>query len=245
MVGFYLDSVAIQGLRLYLAAVKIIWTSERSRLRIVKPDSRDPGARPYHHGDLFDALARTAEELVRETGIHGFSLRECARRAGVAHSAPGHHFGDVSGLLTEVAARGFERLAARMQRHRAGIEGPEALERIARGYVDFALGDPVVFVLMFHSDRVDRGSPRCQRAGDAAFGELVSAVSSARGDSARDNDVLRFAWAAIHGIAMLLVDGPLMPAGGNRRGGSAELADGTIRRITHSVMTYVEPAERR
>ncbi len=205
-------------------------------------DAPDPTARPYHHGDLFDALARVAEELVRETGIHGFSLRECARRAGVAHSAPGHHFGDVTGLLTEVAARGFERLTLRMQQYRAGAEGPEALERIARGYVDFALEDPVVFVLMFHSDRVERGSPRCSRAGDAAFGELVSAVASAKGDDTRDNDVLRFAWAAIHGISMLLVDGPLMPAGGNRRGGSSDLAEGTIRRIVHAVMSYVEPA---
>lgn len=208
----------------------------------MKTDVPEPGSRPYHHGDLFDALAKVAEEVVRETGIHGFSLRECARRAGVAHSAPGHHFGDVSGLLTEVAARGFERLTARMRQHRAGAEGPEALQRIARGYVDFALGDPVVFVLMFHSDRVERGSPRCQRAGDAAFGELVSAVASAKGDGTRDNEVLRFAWAAIHGIAMLLVDGPLMPAGGDRRGGSSDLADGTIRRIVHAVMTYVEPA---
>lgn len=196
--------------------------------------------KPYHHGDLFDALARVAEELVRETGIHGFSLRECARRAGVAHSAPAHHFGDVHGLLSEVSARGFERLTARMQAHRAGAEGPEALERIARGYVDFALSDPVVFVLMFHSDRVDRGNPRCQRAGDAAFAELVAAVSSARSGAGRDNEVLRFAWAAIHGIAMLLVDGPLMPAGGNRRGGAIELAEGTIRRIVHSVMSYAE-----
>ncbi len=201
-----------------------------------------PGSRPYHHGDLFDALAKVAEELVRETGIHGFSLRECARRAGVAHSAPGHHFGDVTGLLTEVAARGFERLTARMQAHRAGADGPEALERIARCYVDFALSDPVVFVLMFHSDRVNRGSPRVQRAGDAAFGELVSAVASAKRDSPRDNEVLRFAWAAIHGIAMLLVDGPLMPAGGDRRGGSGALAESTIRRIVYAVTSFVEPA---
>ena len=210
----------------------------------MKTDAPDAEPRPYHHGGLFDALVKVAEDVVRETGIHGFSLRECARRAGVAHSAPGHHFGDITGLLTEVAARGFERLTARMQQHRAGIEGPEALERIARGYVDFALGDPVIFVVMFHSDRVERGSPRCQRAGDAAFGELVSAVASAKGDETRDNDMLRFAWAAIHGIAMLLVDGPLMPAGGNRRGGSGELADGTIRRIVHSVVSYVEPASR-
>ncbi len=194
--------------------------------------------RPYHHGDLSEALVRTAEALVRKKGTHAFSLRECARQAGVTHSAPGHHFGDVTGLLTEVAARGFERLTAQMRAERQGVEGPAALERIGRGYVAFAIADPAILALMFHSARVDRGSARLQGAGEEAFAELVSAVGSARKNAPPDEDALRFAWAAIHGIAMLLVDGPLKPAGGSRRGGPAELAQGTIERIVHAIATF-------
>ncbi|HEX2115558.1 MAG TPA: TetR/AcrR family transcriptional regulator [Alphaproteobacteria bacterium] len=196
------------------------------------------GARPYHHGNLPEALAAAAEALVRERGVHAFSLRECARRAGVTHSAPGHHFGDITGLLTEVAARGFERLTARMRAERGDAEGSSALHRIGRGYVAFAVSDPVIFLLMFHSDRVDRGNPKLQSAGAEAFGELVSAVAAATGKSSRDEDALRFAWSGVHGMAMLLIDRRLKPAPGERASDPLALAEGTIARIVHTIATF-------
>jgi AcrR family transcriptional regulator len=65
----------------------------------------------YHHGALREALVEAAEALIREQGLEAFTLRECARRAGVSHAAPAHHFGDARGLLTACAAAGMERLA--------------------------------------------------------------------------------------------------------------------------------------
>jgi AcrR family transcriptional regulator len=200
--------------------------------------AKAPPRRPYHHGDLPEALARAAEELVREGGAHEFSLRECARRAGVTHSAPGHHFGDVTGLLTEVAARGFERLTASMRKARGDAEGPAALERIGAGYVRFALSDPAILVLMFHSDRVDRDNQHFKQAGDEAFAELVSAVASVTGRPQPDEAELRFAWAAVHGVSMLLVDRRTGAACGSRRGDPAALADDTIKRVVHTILTY-------
>jgi len=64
----------------------------------------------YHHGDLREALLEAAEALLREEGVPGLTLRACARRAGVSHAAPKHHFADLSELLSAVAARGFDRL---------------------------------------------------------------------------------------------------------------------------------------
>src|SRR4030095_14934141 len=74
------------------------------------PASND--ARPYHHGDLPRALLEAAVQAIAEAGAAAVSLRELARRAGVSHAAPAHHFGDKAGLLTAVAADGFRRLAA-------------------------------------------------------------------------------------------------------------------------------------
>ncbi|MFM9942067.1 MAG: TetR/AcrR family transcriptional regulator [Hyphomicrobiaceae bacterium] len=200
--------------------------------------TKSQAERPYHHGNLPEVLAAAAEALVREKGAHGFTLRECARRAGVAHSAPGHHFGSVARLLTEVAARGFDRLTQRMQDERKGVSGPEALRRIGRAYVGFALSDPVIFVLMFHSDRVDRSVSRLQAAGEAAYGELVDAIALATGRRARDEDALRFAWATVHGIAMLLIDGRVKPGGVRHRGGDIAPAEGTIDRLVYAVTSY-------
>ena len=65
-------------------------------------------ATTYHHGDLPNALRRAAVEVIEERGLGAFSLREVARRAGVSHTAPAHHFGDMRGLLTSVAIEGFD-----------------------------------------------------------------------------------------------------------------------------------------
>ena len=64
----------------------------------------------YHHGDLPQTLIRKAAELLEEKGVEKFSMREVARRAGVAVAAPAHHFGNAKGLLTAIATCAFERL---------------------------------------------------------------------------------------------------------------------------------------
>src|SRR5689334_3926996 len=64
----------------------------------------------YHHGDLRRALIDGALEAIAENGVAALSLRDVARRAGVSHAAPAHHFGDKQGLLTAIAIEGFEGL---------------------------------------------------------------------------------------------------------------------------------------
>eukprot|EP01036_Dinobryon_divergens_P003443 gene3443-4542_t len=65
------------------------------------PDPAPPSAegRSYHHGDLRAALLAAAEDELAARGVEGFSLRQVAKRAGVSHAAPAHHFGDAAGLL--------------------------------------------------------------------------------------------------------------------------------------------------
>lgn len=175
------------------------------------PRRRAP--RPYHHGNLAPVLAEAAEGLLREVGYPGFSLRECARRAGVAHSAPGHHYRDVRGLLTEVAARGFERLTASMIESRGDRCGTEALKACGRGYVAFALADPVIFDLLFQQpQRIDHGSQRLREAGAAAFQQLEISVELARSGRPRRDADLRFAWSTVHGYANLAIGGEIDPA---------------------------------
>src|SRR5262245_25989316 len=101
----------------------------------------------YHHGDLRAALIVAATELLREHGLEAFTLRECARRAGVSHAAPAHHFGDARGLLTACAAAGFEHLADAME-HGAGSAGSDAqarLRAVGAGYIGFALENRALF----------------------------------------------------------------------------------------------------
>ena len=87
--------------------------------------SDDP--KPYHHGDLRAVLLHAAEAELAERGIEAFSLRSVAKRAGVSHAAPAHHFGDTGGLLTALAAQGYQQfLAAQAAREAVAEANPQA-----------------------------------------------------------------------------------------------------------------------
>src|SRR3954447_16214073 len=79
---------------------------------------------PYHHGALRDALLEAAERVLERDGLPGLTLRAVARAAGVSHAAPPHHFGDLTGLLSELAAIGYRRFGAAMAAARAAASMP-------------------------------------------------------------------------------------------------------------------------
>src|SRR5213593_1800207 len=95
----------------------------RSRTRsAAKPGprrSRPAENTPYHHGALHDALLKAAERVLERDGLAGLTLRAVAREAGVSHAAPTHHFGDLTGLLSELAAIGYRMFNTAMVAARA------------------------------------------------------------------------------------------------------------------------------
>lgn len=161
----------------------------------------------YHHGDLRAALLVAAEAELTERGVEAFSLRQVAKRAGVSHAAPAHHFGDTSGLLTALAAEGYRRfVAAQTARESAAAPDPKAqLLAAGLGYVDFALQTPTLFRLMFASDRPNYADPELSAAGEAAYDHLHAQVLAIGGTS----DDVPAIWAITHGVADLLVSGRL------------------------------------
>jgi AcrR family transcriptional regulator len=93
----------------------------------------------YHHRQLKGALIAAGRVLLEQRGLRGFTLRECARRARVSYAAPAHHFSSVGDLLGEIAAEGFEELAAAMDASATNIHNPaRRLVALGRGYIDFA-----------------------------------------------------------------------------------------------------------
>jgi AcrR family transcriptional regulator len=181
------------------------------------PDEPAPAAapRPYHHGDLRQVLLAAAAAELTERGIEGFSLRGVAKRAGVSHAAPAHHFRDTGGLLTALAAEGFARFLATQQAREAEAP-PDPRERLIAaglGYVEFALAHPALFRLMFTSARPDFDDPDLQAAARAAYDHLLGGVAEVRGvnpdDDAEAMCDAAAAWAVVHGLADLLQAGRL------------------------------------
>jgi AcrR family transcriptional regulator len=167
----------------------------------------------YHHGDLREALLAAAEEELDEKGVEGFTLRGCAKRAGVSHAAPAHHFKDAEGLLTALAAVGFARFTAAMtaRQSAAPAEPRERLIALGLGYIDFAISEPALFRLMFASGRPDFDDPELQQIAMNSLGQLMQGVGAVRGsadpgDKAAMLDVAA-AWSMVHGIADLALSG--------------------------------------
>lgn len=175
----------------------------------------------YHHGDLAAALLSAAVNELAEKGMEAFSLRGVAKRAGVSHAAPAHHFTDVQGLLTALAALGFDKLVRRQSdfKRQAAKDARSQLVAIAVGYVYFAMENPSLFRLMFGSSRTDFANPNLGQMAGRAYEELVNHVvasmrtmtRSANADerchgAALDKEVAAI-WAVTHGLADLLLSG--------------------------------------
>lgn len=166
-----------------------------------------PG-RAYHHGDLRQALIETAETLLAERGVERFSLRECARRAGVSPAAPAHHFGNVTGLLTAIATLGFQGLADAMEAQARGAATPQArLQAIAGGYIRYALGHPDRFRVVFGRFALERTDQALQAAGARAYQVLASTVAALPQRSTDITAAIVVAWSLVHGFVTLVLDG--------------------------------------
>ncbi len=161
----------------------------------------------YHHGDLPNALRHAAIDVIDERGLGAFSLREVARRAGVSHTAPAHHFGDVRGLLTSVATQGFEALHHATSTAADGVDDPvERLTAIGEAYVRLARSHHAHCEVMFRTDVVDPDDVDLQTAGMLAYSVLEETVRSLIEHEHLDVDLDEatwLCWSAMQGLVAL------------------------------------------
>ncbi|MEU1479661.1 TetR/AcrR family transcriptional regulator [Streptomyces sp. NPDC005760] len=172
------------------------------------PTETDRPNRPYHHGDLRHAILTAALDVIAADGPAGLSLRDLARRAGVSHAAPAHHFRDRTGLLTAIAADGFALLAA-------AVNDASDLKDAGVRYVRFAREHPAHFQVMFAPELLRADDLELTTARALATDALRTSVSAVRADDLGVDSRLAgvAAWSLAHGFATLLLshnlDGPV------------------------------------
>lgn len=166
--------------------------------------------------DLRQRILDASEQLLETEGLAALSMREVARRSGVTHQAPYHHFADRETILAELVTRGFLELARRLARaNERHADGGPAGDRMGaaieagQAYVGFAIDHPGVFRIMFRSEVCDPARfPAAQQAGESAYRELERLVALIHGEA----EVARLSavyWGQVHGLASLIVDGPI------------------------------------
>jgi AcrR family transcriptional regulator len=181
-------------------------------------------SRRYHHGNLRAALIDAGVELAREGGPDAVVLREAARRAGVSHNAVYRHFSDRDALLRAVCGRCMSALARLMETRmaQAGVVGEEVAVTRARlratgsAYIEFALTEPGWFRTAFavppglgYLEDGDGEGPSGLGPFELLGAQLDALVVAGALPAERRPHAGVAAWSAVHGLAMLLLDGPL------------------------------------
>ena len=161
----------------------------------------------YHHADLRPALLAAARRMLAESGPEALSLREVARKTGVSHNAPYRHFADREALLAAVAAEGFAALAERTRAAGAAAAPGKRLGAMGAAYVRFALEEPNLFRLMFGGAVRGREHPDLAAAGARAYAVLTGEVGVGK-----ESPRAVAAWATVHGLAHLLLEGQIAAA---------------------------------
>ena len=166
----------------------------------------------YHHGALREKLLSASLDLVREVGVRGFALREVSRRSGVSHTAAYRHFRNKAELFAVITEEGFERLREAMERAIAKSDTPsERLQRAGVAYVEFSQSDPERFAVMFSTEPKEELSPAASEASKRCFSLLLSLVRDCSGafESLAAEPIALAAWAHVHGISQLALQGHL------------------------------------
>ncbi len=167
--------------------------------------------RHHHHGNLREALITAGLELMEQGGPDALSLRKCAKRAGVSHAAPAHHFNGLVSLQAAIIARGYQKFSASMRRAADQADAaPQAqLNAICAGYIDFARSHTAVFKFMFQPHNNDSQTldattqEELDRDSMASYQILRDACAPFEHNDAQGVSTEIMVWSLVHGYAML------------------------------------------
>ncbi|WP_432696078.1 TetR/AcrR family transcriptional regulator [Marinobacterium sp. YM272] len=176
-----------------------------------------PSTKPYHHGDLRQALLSAADAIINDVGVDGLSMRRLADQVGVSRMAPYHHFKDKNALLCAIAEKGFEtqdRMVNEILVEAAPQQGKVLFRNWVRTYIRFAHENAETYDLMYGKEIWKRGEPtpslrQISRGSFRLWVDLVERMQQ-QGVLSSQHSALKTAqagWAAMHGLARLLIDG--------------------------------------
>ncbi|MGR3486181.1 MAG: TetR/AcrR family transcriptional regulator [Paracoccaceae bacterium] len=164
----------------------------------------------YHHGNLRAELIAAALALIEEKGPTGFTLSECAKRAGVTAPAVYRHFDGRAALIAACAHQGFDLFADRMEgaRQAGGGGAVQRFERVGRAYLDFARTNAGHYIAMFESGISTQAAPDLHAASRRAMAVLDEAVAGLIARMPADRRpplpmISAHIWAMSHGVVEL------------------------------------------
>ena len=165
----------------------------------------------YHHGNLAESLLDAVDEIATQFGLEAVTLRACAKLVGVSPSSAFRHYADKRALFTAFATRALSQLTNAMSQAKADADSDDAFQAVGLAYVEFAIDKPAFFRAMWREEAIYSNDENYK----AAATKLSSYLTGGFADTLVDADPENFspqellAWSSVHGLANLLIDGPV------------------------------------
>jgi len=167
----------------------------------------------YHHGNLAESLLNAVDEIATQFGLEAVTLRACAKLVGVSPSSAFRHYADKRALFTAFATRALLQLSDSMSQAKieAKKNNENAFHAVGLAYISFALDKPAFFRAMWREESIYSSDDHYQKAA----GQLSQHLTGGFADTIADTDPDNFstqellAWSAVHGLANLMIDGPV------------------------------------
>ncbi len=167
----------------------------------------------YHHGNLAESLLQAVDEIATKFGLEAVTLRACAKLVGVSPSSAFRHYSDKKALMTAFATRALDELNASLEASNAeaAARADDTFTAVGLAYIEFALKKPAFFRAMWREE----GLYTSDEAYQAAAQRLSTRLKSGFADALVDDDPTRLSpqellvWSSVHGLANLLVEGPV------------------------------------
>ena len=162
-------------------------------------------ARKEKPEDLREACIQEAMAIIESSGLESLSLREVSRRLGVSHQAPYKHFPSRDHILAEIVSRAYDSFAQALDEHSSQGNPQERMEAMGRAYLDYAMGHPLQYRLMFGTPLPDPAEhPAMMQSAQHAFRLLIDCIQGLQRDPNQTELDALFAWSTMHGFATLL-----------------------------------------
>ena len=181
-------------------------------------DSKDKN----QYGDLRLRLLRTASEIISKEGLKKLTMRALSNQVGVSRTAPYRHFENKDALLLAIAEEGFNELTIQYRKinRDKSLDSLSKLQNIGLAYIEFAINNQGAFRLMFGQEITQQQrSPKLFSDASETFNEYLIAVKAFQDEmdiTINDYSILaNYSWAAVHGLATLLIDGQIQVLGKN------------------------------
>ena len=183
------------------------WNSGHNRTTMRKKKNS------YHHGNLAESLLDAVDEIATQFGLEAVTLRACAKLVGVSPSSAFRHYADKRALFTAFATRALLQLSDAMSdaKTQAEKDGANAFQAVGLAYVEFAIDKPAFFRAMWREEAIYTKDSNYQAAASTLSsyltGGFANTIEDTDPDSFSPQELL--AWSSVHGLANLMVDGPV------------------------------------